>query len=360
MVTYIICRRRVRTACCGLAVACCAAILLLYPDTVAGGISRGLSICASIIIPSLFPFLVLGGFLSKSGVASAVGSRLEGVTRLLFGLPGCCAAGILIAFVGGYPAGGTVIAELVRSKQITHDEGERMLRFCVCGGPGFVISTVGAGLMGSLTLGLILFTAHIAAAVLLGVLGAPMHSRRKTPTPPVSRPHVSSVSAFAESVTTACTTLLSLCGFILLFSGVLALLDMLIPANHTATALLSCLLEVSCGCVAAAKLSTLAPFILGVAIGFGGLSVHCQLAALLAGTGVFTPRFWFFRLLHGTLTALLTLLLLRMIPITVPVFGTTTLTVQAVSGSVGISVFLLLLCGIWLLSVDKREGVTYN
>ena len=78
--------------------------LLVWPQAVAGGISRGLSICSTVIIPSLFPFIVLAGFVTRSGIDAAVGRRLEKVTRFLFGLPGRCAAGILIGFVGGYPA----------------------------------------------------------------------------------------------------------------------------------------------------------------------------------------------------------------------------------------------------------------
>ena len=35
------------------------AALLVWPQAAAGGVSRGLSICSGVIIPSLFPFLVL-------------------------------------------------------------------------------------------------------------------------------------------------------------------------------------------------------------------------------------------------------------------------------------------------------------
>lgn len=362
MFASVVLRPRLRSALLTMGILVCGTVLLLRPEAVSGGISRGLSICSSVIIPSLFPFLVLGGFLSKSGAAAAIGHRLERITRFLFGLPGCCAAGILIGFVGGYPAGGTVVGELVRSQQITRDEGRRMLRFCVCGGPGFIISTVGAGLMGSSTLGAILFCAHIASAILLGILGAPPSSRKKQNAASVHSTPLSVPSAFVESVTAACQTLLSMCGFILLFSGLLALLDTAVsPDNRIASTLLSCFLEVSCGCVSAVKLGPLAPFILGVAIGFGGLSVHCQLASSLAGTGVMTPLFWLDRAAHAFLTAALTLLLLRFIPITLPVFGNvSTPTVRTVSGHVGTSVFLLMLCGIWLLSVDKCSRVLYN
>lgn len=362
MSAYLTLRPRFGTALVGIGIVCSGAAILLRPDAVAGGISRGLSICASVIIPSLFPFLVLGGFLSRSGVAAAVGNRLEWVTRLLFGLPGCCAAGILISFVGGYPAGGAVIGELTRSGQITRDEGRRMLRFCVCGGPGFLINTVGAGLMGSTTFGVVLFAAHSVGALLLGILGTSKENRKRSKTTPARRARVSVAAAFVESVTAACQSLLSMCGFILLFSGLLALLDTVtISDNRTLSVLLSCLLEVSCGCVSAVELGALAPFFLGVAVGFGGLSVHCQLASSLVGTGVLTPRFWLSRLAHGILTAVLTVLVLRLIPLSMPVFGTSSQpVVHTVSGHVGVSVFLLIVCGIWLLSVDKAERLAYN
>ena len=75
-------RKSTLTACALLA-ACAGAgaVLLAWPEAAASGISRGLSICSSIIIPSLFPFLVLAGFLVKSGLSEALGRRLERLDR---------------------------------------------------------------------------------------------------------------------------------------------------------------------------------------------------------------------------------------------------------------------------------------
>ena len=143
--------------------------LLIWPQAPAAGVSRGLSICSSVIIPALFPFLVLSGFLVRSGLSAKMGRRLDRVTRFLFGLPGCCGAGILIGFIGGYPAGGVAVGELVERGDITREEGKRMLRFCVNGGPAFIISAVGAGLMGQPVYGFMLYGAHIAAALTLGL-----------------------------------------------------------------------------------------------------------------------------------------------------------------------------------------------
>lgn len=152
-----------------LVIAGAGAALLAWPGAVATGVSRGLSICSSVIIPSLFPFLVLAGFLVRSGVSQSLGRRLEKPTRKLFGLPGCCAAGILVGFIGGYPAGGVAVGQLVSQGDITPRQGRRMLRFCVNAGPAFVISAVGAGMLGSVRYGAVLFAAHIAASLLMGI-----------------------------------------------------------------------------------------------------------------------------------------------------------------------------------------------
>ena len=336
--------------------------LVIFPTESIEAAGDGLALCANVIIPSLFPFLVLSGFVARSGVAVAIGGRLDRVTRLLFGLPGCCAAGMLLSFVGGYPAGAAAIAELVRSRRITRDEGRRMLQFCVCGGPGFVISTVGAGLMNSTALGVVLYAAHIAAALAIGILATPNSARRRAATRSVTAPRCSAAAAFVESVTAACQSLLSMCGFLILFSALLSILDSLsLGDNRLLSVLVACLLEVSCGCVSASGLWLAAPLLLGFAVGFGGLSVHCQIASMLRGTGTMTPRFWITRLAHGVLTAVFTALLLRIVPVTLPVFGSGGAPlVRVFSGGVGLSVFLLLLCGIWLLFVDKRRQVFYN
>lgn len=360
MISFVI-RARLRMILLTVGTTLFAGLLLWRPEAIAGGISRGLSIFSSILIPSLFPFLVLGGFLTRSGIAAALGRRLDGFTRRLFGLPGCCAPAILIGFLGGYPAGGNMVNELVRSDQITREDARRMMQFCVCGGPGFIVSTVGVSLINSRAFGLVLLTAHLLSALLIGVLGTTSNTRRHTAIPLSQPPHISIPSAFTESITAACQSLLSMCGFLLVFSAVLALWDTTNASeNNILTALLSCFLEVSCGCITAAPLGAIAPILLGFAVGFGGLSVHCQLAATLAGTGVLTPSFFLSRLLHGTLTATITILFLRILPFSTPVFGSNSPVIAPTFGGVGTSVFLFFLCGIWLLCVDKKSQLPYN
>lgn len=354
------------------------AALLVWPQAAATGVSRGLSICSGVIIPSLFPFLVLAGFLVRSGISAAIGRRLEGITRALFGLPGCCAAGILLSIVGGYPAGGAAVGELLRQGSITRGEARRMLRFCVNAGPAFVISAVGAGMLGSVRAGVVLFSAHVAASLLLGI-GAQLLDRRrpaaqpepiekKAPVRPLTAP-----AAFVEGVNSACRSLLYMCGFVVLFAALLSLADVsgvragfswllslplfgLEGDTKALSCVFPCLLEVSCGCVEAAQTGAAAPLLLGMAMGWGGLSVHCQLAAMLHEWKVMGKGFFAARLLHALVAGLLTVLLFRIVPMPLEVFKPINgVTVEPFSISAVASVALLTTCAMLLL-VTRSAG----
>lgn len=236
-----------------------------------------------------------------------------------------------------------------------------MLRFCVNGGPGFVISAVGAGVMGSVGFGVIVYVATVTASLLLGAVGVPRGARRPDRRVTLSAPRLPFVSALVDAVTGACETMVYMCGFVLLFGAVISLVGTLIE-NRAVSAFLACVLEVSSGCTAASSLGSAAPLLIGFAVGFGGLSVHCQIASSLRGLDVLDASFVLARVVHGSLTALLTVLLLRWIPLSHPVWNSLQKpVVQPSYGSIALSVALLVFGGIWMLCmVDKRGEKSYT
>ncbi len=267
--------------------------------------------------------------------------------------------------VGGYPAGGAAVGDLLRSGQISREEARRMLRFCVNGGPGFIISAVGAGLMGSVPFGVMMFAAHLTASLLLGIIGVPHGARKRDRRAMVSAaPRTPLSTALVESVTGACETMVYMCGFVLLFGAVTAVVST-VTDNRALLTLLACVLEVSTGCAAASSLGSAAPLFLGFAVGFGGLSVHCQIASSLRGLGVPDASFLLSRLAHGSLTAVLTVLLLRWIPLSHPVWNALGKPViRSTYGSMALSVALLVFGGIWVMcmgcNLDKTAEKPYT
>lgn len=292
---------------------------LCYPQALATGVSRGLSICTAVIIPTLYPFMVLSGFVAASPLCHHEGKLSSAVMRWLFGLPACCGAAILISVIGGYPAGAVALSRLRQQSLITTEELQRCARFCINAGPAFIISTVGIGLLDNITAGILLYAAHVTASMIIGIYSARGHRKG------IRRAHIPAASAHAPAdiVRDTCQALLTMCGYVVLAAALLSLWDATrlagliqqligIPANSV-TAALSAVTEVSCGCIALAGHYPAAPFMISMCLGWGGLSVQGQLGALL-GSELHGSHWRWWRIIHGIISGGIAATLFRLFP----------------------------------------------
>ena len=272
-------------------------LLLCYPAAAAAGVNRGLAVCSQLLIPSLFPFMVLTGFVIRSGMAYDIGECLSGVTGRLLGMSGCASVALAVSMVGGYPAGASAVTQLYTGGCIDKAQARRLLCCCVNAGPAFIIGGVGVGLFGSAKAGLLLLAAHWLSSLLVTLC------QRRTTVPAVSRPVKSDLAvAVNDSVHAACRSLIAMSGFVLLACTAVSVTDAVATASFAHSAwrtALTCLLEVSTGCMEAASSGAFAPLIIGAALGFGGLSVSGQIAAVTADHGLMTAAFFKARLLHA-------------------------------------------------------------
>lgn len=147
-----------------------ACVLLIFPAAAAAGARNGIDYCLQILVPSLYPFMVLSVFVVKSGLSEKIGRLAQRPFRALLKLPGNTAATILMSMIGGYPTGARSIAALYEAGSITESQASRMLCFCVNSGPAFVISAVGAGFLRCPQAGWILFASQISASMLLSLV----------------------------------------------------------------------------------------------------------------------------------------------------------------------------------------------
>lgn len=330
--------------------------VLLCPQAVASGISRGLSVCAAVIIPSLLPFLILSGILTRTGILDAIGRRCERLSRWLLGLPGCLFAAWLLSLIGGYLSGAAAIAALHGAGYVSDTEARRALRISVCAGPGFLIGGVGSAMCGNVAFGAILFTAHTAAALFLGIIQRLALRRHPMPSV-VKRPPLRPQpfpDALAASVEAAAGALLTGCGFVLLFSVLLSLCGT-VGLTQRLPLLLPALLEVSDGCLAVTGVQRYAALYLGMCAGWGGLSVHAQIAALTRGFNGVDSRFTAARAVHCLLGGVLSAALLRVIPLPLTVFRTfSQAVVETFSVSAVTSLSMLLMSAMFLLVGRKK------
>ena len=271
--------------------------IILMPDAASGGAAKGLTICGEVIIPSLFPLTVMAGFLLLSGAADALSPLIGHMFGRLLRLPDKACVCIILSFISGYPVGGTMVRRLYDSGDIGRDAAERMLAYSVNAGPAMIILVVGKGLFGSTRAGALLYAVHIAASLIIGAalaLFEPMPAVRTRR----QNVNIGMADAFVTSVCDACTAMLNICGTVVLFSCISAIATELIGSR---ACYFTAALEVTNGCIALAPLGM--P-IVSALLGFGGLSVICQVLTVTRGL-ISLPRMLICRICHGALSFLL-------------------------------------------------------
>lgn len=279
---------------------CSFAALTLCSGQVIQSCRYAVELCLSLILPSLFPFFVLSVLLNRLGLPGYLGRLLTPLASRVYGVTGAGASALLIGLTGGYPLGAAYIADMERSGAITAREGERLLAFCNNSGPAFIIGAVGAGAFGSGKAGLLLYLCHVLSAMLTGLFFRQKDYCREIPPLQLDTVYIS--HALPEAVKQAMGALLNVCGFVMCFTVLVGLLDAggafsLLCGQLSAAfglelqfthAALTGVLELGS---AAGALRGLSPTPLNMALaagilGWGGISVHFQTLAVLAGSKI--------------------------------------------------------------------------
>lgn len=266
--------------------------LLALSEQAGQAVRQGLSLCAGSVIPSLFPFFVLSSLFTSLGGGA-----------MLWRLPFFSRQGSTIFFLGalgGYPLGGRLIGQLVRSGGLEQQEAQKLLCCCNNAGPAFILGLVGLGRFGSLRAGLWLYLIHVAAALLLALALRPGGAGCTASLPPATQ-ETSLASALVDAIAAAGATMVQICAFVVFFVTALSLLQPLPPFQLP---LVRGLLELTNGVTGLEN--TPAGFVQAAfLLGWGGISVHCQTAAVLEGTGLSMGRYMLAKGVQGLLSALL-------------------------------------------------------
>ena len=363
-------RQGTRDLLLGFGLLCATLALMFWPQEAMEAAREGLRLCYNVILPSLFPFFVLSALVVDLGLAGYIGRALEGLMRPLFRVPGACASAFVLGFVGGYPVGARTALSLYQKGMCTKTEAERLLAFCNNSGPAFILGVVGAGVFASSRVGVLLYLAHAAASVCVGLLfrfyrgEEGRREGRAAPTFQAER----FTTAFTGAIKNSFLSTLNICAFVVFFTVVIKLLFLsgLLPglagvlgallsplgfSTRWAERLLTGLIELTSGVwtltgagTMSGKLS-MAAFLLG----WAGLSVHCQVLSFIGGSGLSVRTYIGGKLLHGGLSALFIGLLLRLFPLEEPVAAYLCEQVEGIAGVDFSSALTISLAAAWIM-----------
>ena len=340
---------------------CIFAVLICDSADAISYMREGLALCSHVVIPSLFPFMVLSGLFVELGCSSLLASFLARPMHFLFGISGEGAAAPLMGALCGFPIGASTAHKLYRSGRISRREMSYLLAFSNIPGSAFLISAVGSALWSNSRFGLALYIIQIASAVIIGVF-----MRMFFPLPKNAmvggKTEKSSfgVRSFSNVIKEASASMLGVCALVLFFASFVGALFSLLEGvklNSTVSSLIYGFFEMSGAVDMAAEIENkaLGMVITALICGWSGLSIHFQIISICIEDEISFVPYFTAKAVQALISALGMLLYVRVIDPTLPTLSAfATMPSVAEGGFLSNLVFILGIIQVFYSRIKKK------
>ena len=315
--------------------------LILFSSSNLSAAQNGLTLWATSVIPSLFPFFVATELLSYTNIINILGKCFNKFMKPLFNVRGEGSFAFIMGIISGYPIGAKIACNLRESNTCSKEECERLLAFTNNSGPLFIIGTVGIKMFGSSSIGFLLLITHVLACLSVGIcfrFWKSSHSSTKyisngLKTSSISRVNLSNLGEIiGKSITNSISTILNIGGFVVIFSVVISILkhsnfmlilepilDFLHIQSNIVESFILGIVEITNGIFAISSIPikeisiniVLTSFLLGC----GGVSILLQVWSIVSKTDLSIKPYVLGKLLHGIFAAIYCFLFILVFPI---------------------------------------------
>ena len=317
--------------------------LVIFSRSNLNAANNGLTLWATCVVPSLFPFFIMTTLLSQTKVVEFTGKLLDKFMRPLFNVPGIGGFAFVMGLISGYPVGAKIVADFREDGKVTKDEGERLLAFTNNSGPLFILSSVGIALFGDTATGLLLLCTHVLSCITVGIIlgkfskksDAEFRKRHDATYPSKNVTLRNLGSILGDSINNSISTILMIGGFVVIFSVIISILNQthvldfiskfFNPILATlgfdldfAKPLVSGIIELTNGVNQVANISIKAisqnVVLCAFLLGFGGFSVLLQVFSIVAKTDLSMKKYVIGKFMQGIFAAIYTFLALKFLP----------------------------------------------
>lgn len=277
-----------------LAIVAFMGFMLAKPDYYLQSARRGLSLFATSVLPSLFPFYFCSLLLTYMGAVGAISKAGAKGVKLLYNAPKESAYVLFLSLLCGYPVGASTIYELYSVGAISSKDAKSICAFCSTSGPIFMIGTIGGAIFSNRKVGAIVLIAHYLGALLNGLI----YRKRKSDV----TAHAFSTPAdvdglLSKAISKATINMLYVGGYIVICGMIVDTLELvgirgaLSGLKSASEPVLSCiysLIEMTRASIECSKCDNLqlAVALCTGAVSLGGLSVTLQSYTFLSKCGV--------------------------------------------------------------------------
>lgn len=295
-------------------------LLVLFPESAFQGAKRGLLLWFQVVVPTLFPFLILTGLCVKLKVTDFLALLFSKPLSRLLRLSPSCAYPIITGALSGYPVGAKAVCDVWKDKKISLKEGSFLLGFCNNVSPMFFLNFVCIQALGRekdrfFLLLLLWISAILSALFLYPGRTYKTESRMENQVSGISpSPGLQGLGMDSLIVDTA-EILVKVGGYIILFSLFSNIFTVHVPAPEKWKAVCSGILEITTGIHMLSlsdSLSASGKLIFGMGLcSFGGLSALFQTKSVLGETPFSAKSYLFCKIRAALFCILLTFLYIK-------------------------------------------------
>lgn len=307
-------------------------LIIIFPNTSYQAAKNGVDIWFNNVFPALLPFFIGTELLMGLGVVHFLGVLLEPIMYPFFKVPGTGSFVYVMSITSGYPMGAKLTSDLRSRKICSRIEGQRLLALCSTSGPLFIIGTVAIGMFNKPFLGGVIAISHYIGSFLLGLVfryyGSDKkieHSKERkfNPLQALYQGRLEDGRnlgvLMGDSVKNSINTLLVIGGFIIFFSVLIELFDVIMifdlfsllisPISYNLNlspelikGLSSGLLEITNGIDIISKTNDsllIQVVATSFIIAWGGFSIHAQAINFIGKTDLKVSPYIIAKIFHG-------------------------------------------------------------
>ncbi len=322
---------------------CC----VLYRAEVSDGVVQGIDYCLYVLIPSLFPFMFLSSLFSLTKPCFYITKLCQNFTKYVLKLPPICFSAVLFGLCFGYPVGAKLVSGLFEDGEINEEEKNRLMLYTLNPGIPFTVLFVGAQVLGSINVGVLLFISTVVASLLIAILTALF---KPLPRRGLNKTYIKKKNIIEKAAKISLSATVNMCVHVVIFSSFVPLLyimgvnDFFSGAN--AQSLFFMGVDIIHGVEVAKSLGT-GSLIYVMGLSFGGLCVHLQVFSFFKNVNF--GKFYLARICNVLISGGVFSLLIYLFPQSIQVISSfNAIPIKVFSGSALGSLSLLLLSTVYI------------
>ena len=330
-------------------------LIIIYPEQCLASAKTALENWLGIVVPSLLPFFIANSILMDTGVIKFIASLFEPLTKKVFRCSGYFAYVFISSAVSGYPTGAKLTADLYTRGQVDHDTAARIIKSTSISGPAFISAAVCVGMLHAGSMTPYILIPHYLSAIIISLILSMNKTKHILKRPsekgnlyeffynnPLYQKNIGSI--LADAVNSSIKTILSIGGFIILFSVLLSILEtseiIILPSalikpflslfnitKNAANPVIAGVFEMTAGSLYLTALNISIKsklLLLSAIITFAGLSIHAQTYSIAADAKIKLKGFAIVKTIQAVISTTLTALMLWIFNPNLAVFADTT------------------------------------